>query len=98
MYSAMPGASFVTHIDPFMSIVMSFIIDAASGGMFGPLKSDMLMLVVNENSLHLKPSMTWDLPVGATDASNLTVPVMGGAVVVDVVAAGGWPLSSRAVF
>ena len=70
MYSAAPGTSFAIHSDPFMFIFMPFIISAASGGIcFCPFISDMSMLVVNAYSLHVMPSMTCDLPVGANDES-----------------------------
>src|SRR5450759_1601833 len=71
-YSAMPGTSFATHIEPFMVIVRSFIIAAASGGICDPVTSAMLIDEVNAYSSHLMPSMTCDLPVGVTDASAFT--------------------------
>ena len=48
-----------------MAMEMPFIASAASGGICEPTTSAMLIVVVNVNSSHLRPSITCDLPVAA---------------------------------
>src|SRR4029078_3055735 len=80
MYSAAPGTSFATHIEPTMFIFMSFIIAAASGGICPPPISDMAMDDVKAYSSQLMPSITCDLPVGLIEASTLGGAAFGGTV------------------
>src|SRR3954465_3054962 len=72
--------SLPTQNDPFISIFMPCIMAVASGGTLGPPMVLMSTDVLNVYSSSLMPSMTWDLPVGLSDASTV------GPV---VVAAGG---------
>src|SRR5205823_14751753 len=94
-YSAAPGTSLATHIDPFVAMVRSFIIAAASGGTWEPVISDRDMGVVKLYSSHLTPSMIWDLPVGVTAASSFTGDAPAAAVVVDAAVS---IATTRAVF
>src|SRR4029078_6363914 len=80
MYSAAPGTSFAHHLEPTMFIFMSFIIAAASGGIWPPPISDMAMDDVKAYSSQLMPSITCDLPVGLIEASTLGGVTFGGTV------------------
>src|SRR5688572_18631434 len=91
-YSAAPGTSFATHIDPSITIVTPCIIAAASGGTCWPVISPMFIRVVNVYSSHLTPSIACDLPVGVSVAStlgNVTLGLAGGVPAGAVLPAAG---------
>src|SRR3954469_16389593 len=72
--------SLPTQNDPFISIFMPCIIAVASGGTLGPPMVLMSTDVLNVYSSTLMPSMTWDLPVGLSDASTVGPVVAAGGV------------------